>query len=366
MSLPDTHKALVVVTRDQPMKVETRPTPKPTPGSAILRVIASSPASYAREIYDGTRPYPFPTPSIPGASAVARVAALGSDATALKVGQLVYFDLTVRARDSPDSAWVLQGSINGPGGAVLGEGEWRDGTWAEYAKVPLENVYPLPENDDKFSVEVERWTYLQRLLVPFGGLRSVNVRAGETVIVAPATGPFGSAGVHAAIGMGAKVIAMGRNQQSLDKLKKAFGEKLIGTVQIVGDVEKETEALKELGPVDVFLDISPPMADQSSHLRSGILALGKGGRVSMMGGVYGNVSVPYGAIMFNDLLLKGKFMCDRADVEMMIRLVRAGLVDLSEKAGVSLIGKYKLEEWDAALTAAAKNAGPGETVLFTP
>ena len=44
--------------------------------------------SYVGDIYTGKRPYPFPTPIIPGGSCVARVAAVGQDSTNLKPGQL--------------------------------------------------------------------------------------------------------------------------------------------------------------------------------------------------------------------------------------------------------------------------------------
>lgn len=71
-------------------------------------------------------------------------------------------------------------------------GEWRDGTFAEYAKVPLESCFALDEGrltgsirDGGLGYEVEQLAYITSLLVPYGGLRDIGLQAGETVIVAP-------------------------------------------------------------------------------------------------------------------------------------------------------------------------------------
>ena len=85
-TLPETHKALCQEAYGAPLTLRDLPTPKPTSGSAIIRVLAVPILSYAREIYNGSRKYAYPTPFVPGAGAVGRVVALGQDATTLKVG----------------------------------------------------------------------------------------------------------------------------------------------------------------------------------------------------------------------------------------------------------------------------------------
>lgn len=51
------------------------------------------------------------------------------------------------------------------------------------------------------------------MLVPYGGLHDISLQAGETVIVTPATGPFGGAAVLIALTMAVKLVAMGRNTE---------------------------------------------------------------------------------------------------------------------------------------------------------
>jgi NADPH:quinone reductase-like Zn-dependent oxidoreductase len=97
-------------------------------------------------VYSGKKPYPYPEPFVPGSSAVGRIAAVGPDATRLKLGQLVYFDCYVHGRNDTTSL-SLHGLSAGftAGSNMLMESSWRDGTYAEYAKLPLENCFPMDE-----------------------------------------------------------------------------------------------------------------------------------------------------------------------------------------------------------------------------
>lgn len=97
------------------------------------------------------------------------------------------------------------------------DGEWRDSSFAEYAKFPLKNVYSLNENllMNNMGYNIADMYVLPYCLVPFGALSEFNVKPGETVIVAPATGRYGGVAVAFALAMGAPVIAAGRNEKSL-------------------------------------------------------------------------------------------------------------------------------------------------------
>ncbi|EIM91203.1 alcohol dehydrogenase [Stereum hirsutum FP-91666 SS1] len=369
IQLPQTHSTLVVTSTSSPLTVEQRALPTVTPGSALVRIICSGVVSYIGEVFSGKRKYPFPTPFVPGTSAIGRVTTVGPDATSLKPGQLVYVDCFIRGRDDPD-ARIMMGMYEGYSEETrkLMRGEWRDGTFAEYAKVPLENCFVLDEarltggvGEGGLGYEVEKLVYLSTLLVPYGGLRDVGLQAGETVVVAPATGAFGGAAVQVALAMGAKVIAMGRNKQKLRKIK-AVSER-VEVVPITGDMEKDTEALKQFGPVDVFFDISPPEAATSTHLNSGIHALRHGGRASLMGGLGRETALPFFWIVFQDLQLKGKWMYERKDIESLIKMVRAGVMKLDM---VDIVGKFRLAEWEKAFEVAKENADMGQMVLITP
>jgi threonine dehydrogenase-like Zn-dependent dehydrogenase len=253
-------------------------------------------------------------------------------------------------------------------------GEWRDATYAEFAKVPLENCYAL--NEERLLGEVTKGGLgysidelgdLSKCCVPFGGLRDIGITAGETVIVAPATGPFGGGAVTVALAMGARVIAMGRNVEVLKGIQTNNPGR-VEVVPITGNMEADLEALKSFGPIDAYFDISPAAAEKSTHLKSGILALRHGGRVSLMGGIQGDISIPHSAIMHRDLTLKGKWMYSRQDVWDIIKMAQVGVLKLERGGGSSQrpIKKFGLEEWDEAFTAAAEGSGMGLKAVIIP
>ncbi|KAI0147139.1 alcohol dehydrogenase [Xylariaceae sp. FL1272] len=370
-SLPPTHKALVQEVYAGPLVVKTLPTPQPTPGSAIIKIIHVPIVSYIRDVYNGKRKYPYPTPLVPGTSAIARVVATGPDAVVLKEGDLVYFDSLIRGRDDSD-AIVLQGISEGgsPGSTKLMAGEWRDSTFAEYAKVPLENVFQLNEKvlcgspeEGGLGYQPAQLCWFLQALASYGGLRSIGLQAGETVIVAPATGAFSGAAVVCALALGARVIAMGRNVESLAKLK-ALGPR-VETVQISGNEETDLANLKKFGKIDAYIDISPPQAAGSSHFKAAIHSLGQDGRVSLMGGLLGDVGIPHRHIMRHDITIKGKWMYNRADCLAMIKLFTTGVLDARHIAKV--MADFKLENWEEAFETAFEKAGkPGQLVVFSP
>ena len=90
------------------------------------------------------------------------------------------------------------------------------------------------------------------------------------------------------------------------------------------------------------------------------------GRVSLMGGIMDDVPIPHSMVMHRNLTLKGKWMFEREDIKGMIKLVENGVLKLGKGAGLRTVGKFELEDWDKAFTAAEENAGMGESTVITP
>ena len=111
----------------------------------------------------------------------------GPDALALTPGTLVICDVFVRARDDPTSAIIMGLSSGAPNSRALMDGEWRHSTWAEYAKFPTENLYPLDEDLllKKQGYDIADLCSLGNAIVPYGGLDDIGLKAGETIVIAP-------------------------------------------------------------------------------------------------------------------------------------------------------------------------------------
>src|SRR5689334_12053911 len=137
-------KAAILKTFGSDIAIEDIAEPVLGTGEVIVDDAASRVLPYSNEVFSGERQYLLDLPVVPGPGAIARVHAVGPDATHIKPGDWVYCDPTVRSRDNvlaPDI--TLQGlSARGDGGMKL-QRYFRDGAWAERMRVPTENALPI-------------------------------------------------------------------------------------------------------------------------------------------------------------------------------------------------------------------------------
>ena len=358
-------RAVVFERVGAPLMLRELPEPLLGTGEVIVTVFADRVLSYAGEVFGGQRTYPFDLPAVPGPGPIGRVRAVGNDSTKLKVGDWVYCDPTIRARDdalTPDI--MLQGLIApGPGPKRL-QAWVGDGGWAEQVRVPTENVTPLGPVDPETAIQ---WCALGTVLVPFGGLLAADLQAGETLLIHGATGSFGSAGVAVALAMGAgRVVAPGRNPAALNDMVRRFGDR-VRVVNLSGDVAVDQAAMRAAaqGPIDCVLDIMPPSVPASA-VRAAVMTVRPGGRVVLMGGVGmeggEDFSLPYPWLMRNDITVRGKWMYPPWAPGRMVALIRAGLLDLGQFAATA----FPLERVEEAVAHASKNVGPFRMTVLRP
>ena len=359
--LPASHNALVCAERGAPLTVETRATPAPTPGSAVVRILratllASTPALYASAPSD-----PVPAPLFAGA--IGRVAAVGSDATALRAGQLVFVDTTSRNYHDASATAPLETAL-------------LDTSYQQYRALPLAALHALDEprllGDPGTRLRglghtIDDVLYLGRLAAPFGALRALALQPGETALVQPATGAAGGAAVTAALALGAgRVLAVGRRAAALERLVALDVERVV-PVLVRGDGGAEDgEAYAKCGKVDALLDMSTADVAGAPLLKAGLGALRAGGRACLMGGVRGDVALPYEQLVAKGITVKGHCMGTREDLAALIRLAERGLLPLGPRGGVAVKGLFELEEWEWAFDVAKSESAFGAQVMFAP
>lgn len=333
------------------------PDPVAQAGDVVVDVTAAPVLPYAHEVFAGKRPMLFELPFIPGTGAIGRVSAVGAGATELKIGNWVYCDPTLRARDAQGlPAISLQGlTANGPAGMAI-QRQYRDGSWAEKVRLPLENVVPIGDID---AADAAHWLTLGTMLVPYGGLSSVSLTAGETVVVNGATGSFGSAAVAIALAMGAaRVVATGRNEAALEALVALYGSRVCAA-HMEGDLDDDTATIQAAAgiPIDVVFDILPPQASVAQVLAA-VRAVRPGGRVSLMGGVGmaggGELMLPYGWLMRNNITIRGQWMYPREAIARLVAMAKNGLLDL----GRYEVAEFPLASIAEAIAHAASTSGP--------
>ena len=358
-------RAAILSAFGSPLAVETLPDPILGTGEVIVDVVAACVLPYASEVFSGERKYLLSLPVAPGCGAIGRVRATGPDATRLAVGDWVLCDPTVWSRDdalTPDI--TLQGwSARGQGGLRLQQ-HFHHGSFAEQMLVPTENAVPIGSIE---SAEAGRWSALNLLLVPYGGLLAANLQAGETILISGATGHFGSAGVAVALAMGAgSVVAPGRNQTMLQDLARRFGNR-VRTVTLTGDEAEDRERMKQAapGPIDCVLDLLPPLAG-TKPVRAAAMTVREFGRVVLMGGVGmlggDDLALPYPWIMRNNISIRGQWMYPSEANIRLIGLVRSGLLDLANFE----ITEFELDDVNEAVAHAAANGGPFRSTVIRP
>lgn len=201
--------------------------------------------------------------------------------------------------------------------------------------------------------------------VVYGGLLSSDLKAGQTVAITGATGPFGSAAVAVALAMGARrVIASGRNATVLESYKAKFGPRVYPLVATGDEAQDTANFIKAAGEgfqIDVTFDMLPPAAPFHTA-RAAINALRTGGTAILMGGVQSNVELPYGVMMSKNLTVKGVFMYPRHATLNLLGMLEAGLLDPTLVAHK----EFKLDQVEEAVQWAKNHGGPFDATTLSP
>ena len=101
---------------------------------------------------------------------------------------------------------------------------------------------------------------------------------------------------------------------------------------------------------------------ESPYLAAAVGALKESGRVVFSGGLGGDVAIPYGKMVHDNLTVKGKWMYSPDGAR---RLITPGVLKIGRDSGAE-IGVYGLEQHDEAVEAAAKNGGWRNYAVIKP
>ena len=169
--------------------------------------------------------------------------------------------------------------------------------------------------------------------------------------------------------MGAQVIAMGRNRDTLKRLEDTYKTtNRLTTVLMAPTLEENISALRAASPTgfSAILDVSPPAAANNTYFPAALSLLKQGGRVAFMGGMGAELRVPFEEMVHRDLKFVGKFMYSREQVFRAIQMAEAGLLELGEKGGVVTKGGYALDDIEGAVKKAAEESSWGVQVAVEP
>lgn len=201
------------------------------------------------------------------------------------------------------------------------------GGLSEYVLSPDANIALLPP-----SISLDLASRFGYIGTSYGGLKKAQIGPGKTLLINGVTGTLGYAAVAIALGLGCtKILGIGRNK---DRLREVEGLSSSGRIAVrssedEGDIiEWIKQETGGLGP-DAMYDCLGVGGD-ASQTSEYIDAIKAGGRaVLAAGGAKGNIVREYSRTMDHDVAVVGVTWFNSAELDEMIALIGAGIIDFS-------------------------------------
>lgn len=103
-------------------------------------------------------------------------------------------------------------------GLMGGMGRSFDGSYAEYALIPLKNVFKIPDCTFKYLLMEEIISIPETYFTAFGSIKSLKLKKEDTILIRGATSAAGLSAIQLADAIGATIIATTRNENKVEKL----------------------------------------------------------------------------------------------------------------------------------------------------
>jgi len=343
------------------VSVETMPDPEIiNPRDAILRITSTAICGSDLHLYGGVIPG-MKAGDILGHEFMGEVVDVGPKST-LKKGQRVVVPFTISCGacffctqgqfsacdngnpvENQDASEKLYGHAMGAAFGFSHLAGGYPGGQAEYARIPFSDVGPIVIPD---GLDDEKVLFLSDIL-PTGWMAAENagIKPGDTVAVW-GCGPVGLFAIQSAVIMGAaQVIAIDHHPHRLE-LAAGFGAKIInyeethvrealmemtagiGPDAVIDAVGMEAHGFAIDNVIDAVKQKIGVGADRGHVLRQAILAVRKGGRVSIPG-VYGGMldKWPLGAMMEKGLEIRSGQTHVQKYMPHLLRMIEEGEID---------------------------------------
>ncbi|HSF21326.1 MAG TPA: zinc-binding dehydrogenase [Burkholderiales bacterium] len=291
------------------------PDPVAGPGEAVARVLACGSGLTIQHIKAGRIAAEFPR--IIGHEITGEIVATGAGVKGLAVGDAVTAYYYLNCGHCRWCLSSLEPLCTNSGGNV---GRNCDGGYAEYIKLPAHIFIKLPEGLDYKAHPAEIGVITDALATPYKVLKRARVKGGETVAVFGAGGGVGIHQLMLAKWARARVIAVDVARNKFDACRKAGADEVVDASR--GDVAQALLDLTGGEGVDVAIDY----VSSASTLAAGVKALGRHGRLVILGGAAQRFEVPSRELLLKEQDVLGSRYVTRSEILETLELVARGEV----------------------------------------
>lgn len=291
------------------LRVDEIAVPSIRDDEALVRVRAA--ALNHRDVFITQGLYPkIRLPVTLGSDGAGEIARLGAIVSDLNVGDEVVIDPMLDWGDDP-RVW------DSARGTILGMP--REGTFAQFVAVPLDNVYRKPSG---LSME-------EAAAIPLAGLTAYRavftrgaLRAGETILITGIGGGVQTFVLLFAKHAGAHTIVTSSSDEKLERAR-ALGADLAINYESNPDWPK---LLRSTGPIDLIVDSSG-----GDTLRNALEVVRPGGRIVVYGGTRGDATIKMFPLFWKHVTILGTSMGSPGDFAAMLNLFEDGLTPVVDR-----------------------------------
>jgi L-iditol 2-dehydrogenase len=257
-------------------------------------------------------------PALFGHELAGEIAAVGSEVTKFKIGQRI-----VAANSAPcgECFYCRRQQAN-----LCEDLLFNNGAYAQYMRIPAriveKNAYSIPD-----GVDYREAAMAEPRACVLHGIEDTGIRAGDTVTVI-GLGPIGLMFVRLATLAGARVIAVGRRAQQLERAERMGAERLIVARPGREPVEEVRAATEEGRGSDVVIE-----AVGSPHVwRGAVEMVRSGGTVNFFGGCPKDTQVclDTSLLHYSELTLKASFHHTPRHIRSALDIISRGKINVGE------------------------------------
>ena len=319
-------KAAIFKELGTPLVMGEVPKPEVNANEILMKVKAA--AICIADIYSIKGERPLQLPHIMGHEAAGIVAEVGSAVRNFKPGDRILGNAIVTCKQCYYCKRDLEQVCENH--KIIGTDAGTQGAFAEYYKLPAENIYHLPE-----EIPFDQATVITSPLASaYHGVRVADIQKGDTVVVYGA----GAIGYHAMLGAltydDVRVFMVDTVDDKLELAKEAGAAAVINP-----EHENPVDAVKRLtdgrgAAVAIEAVGSPKTVNQA------ILSLRKAGRAVLMGAPWEKIVFEFEDyrrdFLFKELKISSSITNRKDEMEPLIELVKTKRIDLSHSISLTL------------------------------